>query len=528
MVIYDIFHNDNKIKEKYKIYEGSMNIQDLNNVLMKLIGYGYEHITFMHITDGIKYPMYKTKPVPVPQKYIRDYYLLYELFKKIGVDTNYENFLEISKLIPKGNVVNIPEAFYKVIFDMNGIKKYHGIYECKNKYDRVINKAKSVLGNNIKIDIVDNITSHFDKKYDMVLLKYIGMNETIDVLKNIDKILNKNSTLIIEYEELNVTPIYEYIAKFDTISIFRGKLVPSFSPLRYIICQKYNNGVVSKDFLNFIDDINNDILDEIIHSTKKIKLIWKKIYRLNEDNKIKFLRKLTTKHINISIEWCYDNKIEINSFYSHGMKRNITEITRTNQIKEYFPIVDGIDINKLQMTYEAFYSVTRPKEAQIISELIKERLKSTDITITDGSANVGGNTINFATNFKKVHSIELDSNTCSALKNNVDVYNLKNVEVHCDDFLNTYPKLKQDAVFFDPPWGGKGYKFKHSVDLYLSGKNISHVTKDLAKYTKLILIKVPHNFNLVDFYRDCGFNKMQVHRINKFSLIILSADDLQS
>lgn len=525
MVIYDTFYNNPEIGVDYKIYGGSMNLKQ-NNIMENMLDYPYDHITLLNIKNIDKHPLYKGTFTPVPTLYIKDYYLLYELFKKIGVDQSHNNYLEISTLDVKNNVVNIPEAFYKLMFDMVGIKNYYGHYEVTDTYDKINNRAKVVLGDKIEINIIDDIRQHPTGKYDVILVKYMGIKKTTNVLIDIHKILNKNGILIIEYDDLNMTPIYKHIATFEKISIFRGRLIPDYSPFRYIICSQYNNGVPSADFLDFVDDINNEILDDIVRSSQNIKLFAKKLTLLANDEKRILLKKINAKHINKSIEWCHDNNIEINPIFSHEMKRRDNYIIESFDKKEYFPEVNGVDLNKLKIVYESLYSITRAKEAQIISDIIKDAIKSNDIIVTDGTANAGGNTINFAQNFKKVHAIEIEPNTCDVLKNNIDAYNFKNVVVHCGDFLSLYPTLKQDVIFFDPPWGGKGYKYKYSLDIYLSGKNISDIVADIAKYAKMILIKVPHNFNLVGFYRNCGFNKMDIQRINKFSLIVLSANDL--
>lgn len=82
-------------------------------------------------------------------------------------------------------------------------------------------------------------------------------------------------------------------------------------------------------------------------------------------------------------------------------------------------------------------------------------------TITDGSANMGGNTISFLMNKFSVNVVEIDKPTCKILENNVSLYKFDiKYKVFYADYTIIYEKLKQDIVFLDPPWGGLQEKEK--------------------------------------------------------------------
>jgi len=119
----------------------------------------------------------------------------------------------------------------------------------------------------------------------------------------------------------------------------------------------------------------------------------------------------------------------------------------------------------------------------------------TDLTITDGTANVGGNVISFANMFEKVNAVEIDRTNFKALENNILAYELQNVDVFHGDYTKMLLSLKQDVVFLDPQWGGVGYKQHKQLDLSLGGKDGSYWCRLLlkGKLTKLIVLKVPKN-----------------------------------
>ena len=116
-----------------------------------------------------------------------------------------------------------------------------------------------------------------------------------------------------------------------------------------------------------------------------------------------------------------------------------------------------------------------------------------DATITDCTSCVGGNVINFAKHFSRVNAIELDPRRMAFCRHNVEVVHGRNqqkVRFYNADALQVVKMLKQDVVFFDPPWGGEKYDKIDKVDLFLSGKNMSEVCCDLKGLARYLVLKV--------------------------------------
>ena len=100
-------------------------------------------------------------------------------------------------------------------------------------------------------------------------------------------------------------------------------------------------------------------------------------------------------------------------------------------MENVFPPKKGIDTNQLKMANNSHYSITHSDDAQKMSDIIKSYFNgSDDLTVTDATSNVGGNTINFALNFHKVNAVEINKETCAMLSHNLSVYSIKNVKVH--------------------------------------------------------------------------------------------------
>ena len=171
------------------------------------------------------------------------------------------------------------------------------------------------------------------------------------------------------------------------------------------------------------------------------------------------------------------------------------------------------------------YSISLPKDAQIITSLIKyhiEKLKLSidQLTITDATAGIGGNTISFSKKFKKVNSIELNKNRFSFLKNNINFYELKNINLINCDYTCVIDNLIQDVVFIDPPWGGRSYKKKKNLTLKLSNIGLDMICKKLKNLCKLVVLKLPLNYNLDELINPINAN-IYKHKIRKMYIIII-------
>ena len=196
------------------------------------------------------------------------------------------------------------------------------------------------------------------------------------------------------------------------------------------------------------------------------------------------------------------------------------------RLNRFFPFYKEIDNSNFLITEEGLYSVSRPKEADIISKRIKQSLPSDvnpwDLSIADMTANVGGNVLNFCKHFEHVYAIELQWLNYLILRNNVQVakYDDKCTIIN-GDCMEYAGKYDFDVLFFDPPWGGVNYKERKSVDLYLGNKSMVDIVIDLLANgkSKLIAIKVPYNYNFE------GFDRANIHyetyKVNNILLVII-------
>lgn len=197
-------------------------------------------------------------------------------------------------------------------------------------------------------------------------------------------------------------------------------------------------------------------------------------------------------------------------------------------VKSKFPHKNGVKYGKVMVTKIGDYSVTRPEFADMMSEIIINRLHKRKscgkkCVITDATAGMGGNTLSFAKYFDRVNSVEYDPNHCKYLKNNVDVYGYGDkVNVICDSYLNVMNDIKQNVIFFDPPWGGVDYRKVKKMNLFLGKINVIDIVKEMINKVDMIAMKVPSNFNLGGLMADKSL-RGEVMKIRNYKLIIITS-----
>lgn len=192
---------------------------------------------------------------------------------------------------------------------------------------------------------------------------------------------------------------------------------------------------------------------------------------------------------------------------------------------EVFPLRQDVDYQKLKLTTEGEYSVTRRRDSDRIINIMETVLGNTSTkTITDATGCVGGDTIQFGLNFKTVDTIEININNFEALKNNISVYKLNNINLHLGDATKLY-NWKTDVLYIDPPWGGPNYREVKELDLLISGTRLDVWLEEILlrkNRPSYIFLKLPTNFNFrrLNFLSNVDFIKP--YRIRGYILVAIT------
>lgn len=231
----------------------------------------------------------------------------------------------------------------------------------------------------------------------------------------------------------------------------------------------------------------------------------------------------------------FDDSIPTNFDFSEG-QTDVRMIERPpNQLLNYvFPLermnMKSVDPTGLKLTDVSLYSVTGKAGANFITKKIIKHMGTSNLIVTDGTANVGSDAITFGLTFTKVNAVEINEVNFQALKNNIEIYNLKNkINLYFDDTLHLLNTniISQDVIYIDAPWGGSDYKKKESVKLYIGDIEISNFFLKYRSDAKLFVFKVPINYDFNNFIRVIGSYDTSIYPYGekknkiKFYLIII-------
>ena len=193
-------------------------------------------------------------------------------------------------------------------------------------------------------------------------------------------------------------------------------------------------------------------------------------------------------------------------------------------LKHFFPHTRHYQ--NLQITKEGIYSTTPPKQMKQIMSIIERVLDRDldDLIVTDATANVGGSAIAFAEKVAHVNAVEINPKTCEVLKNNLEQYKFaEKITILCNDYTEVMKDLKQDIIFIDPPWSGLHYKEQEKINLKLGNLSVGEIVNELYDNARLIVIKIPRNFDREEFEKVIEPSKLRIAYYNVAKYMIVTA-----
>jgi 16S rRNA G966 N2-methylase RsmD len=202
-------------------------------------------------------------------------------------------------------------------------------------------------------------------------------------------------------------------------------------------------------------------------------------------------------------------------------------------IQHLFPkLKNKDDFFKLKIDDESIHYISTKDVALKITDiiyyhLIKLNIDPKEAVITDTTAGVGGDTISFANKFYFVNAIEIDPLRVEYLMNNLNIYELTNVQIIKGDCLAHLPFLQHNVVFFDPPWGGKNYKYHKKLKLAISDYLIEEIINDLLHdpviecSPDIVVLKIPKNFDLYCFFQAVKSSTIYFYQLKKMDILVI-------
>jgi len=191
-----------------------------------------------------------------------------------------------------------------------------------------------------------------------------------------------------------------------------------------------------------------------------------------------------------------------------------------NYAKSIFNNINPSIFKNLIFTEDSVYSSSKIKGSfKLIDVIMKTTNNDMNIIITDGTANIGTDTIHLAEIFKTINAIEYSKINFTALKNNTELL-CKNNNIKCyyGDTNGIIENLEQDIIYIDAPWGGRSYKKFDKIKLYLGDVEILDFYLKNKNRSKFFIFKVPYNYDF-DYLRQYIVNKITIYAFKKESII---------
>lgn len=231
--------------------------------------------------------------------------------------------------------------------------------------------------------------------------------------------------------------------------------------------------------------------------------------------------------------------------YNHSNNCNNRNVIKLKKI--IFPPIADNKLSQLQIDPDSYKFITFASSAQEITNVIMNSLidfpcpkgenettwynknlidKMEKLVITEMTAGVGGNVFSFAKYFKYVNAIEIDDTRYCYLKKNINLYGFCNINCYNEDSINLLIRrddIAQDIVFFDPPWGGSGYKKFDTLRLDFGEYTIENICHLLfqRECTKMIVVKLPNNYDFTYFKTKMNDYRITLTQLDKMTIIVL-------
>lgn len=302
----------------------------------------------------------------------------------------------------------------------------------------------------------------------------------------------------------------------------------------YDILEKY---IVANDHKSkyFKIDLENIFFDNLIVLDLSLTNYFNNLFidKINyySDRHNQTSKKKSNLNSNLNLD-PWESSINDNKFYIN------------NKIARIFPILKNFNnYGKIKIDDESFCYITIREIADTISKIIcyhllQYNLNPQKVKIIDYTSGVGGNVLSFSKYFKYIYAIEICKNRANYLKNNVEIYGFKNIEVinKCalEFTLNDLILVNPSVIFIDPPWGGSNYKSNENLLLKLGSMSVEELIIDIAKKfsdhyknliilkpkektnnynNKFVILKLPKNYNIEYLYDSLKNNNNENYNI---------------
>ena len=408
------------------------------------------------------------------------------------------------------------KIFYKRVRDIWIVQDMKAITNnvCNTDFLNVIDKSTEDIIEAFKNQETcletENVAACLPEKLLLWASEMVNIKESIDLLKHKNKEISEIDEVITNYQNKIKHNIRYNKLKNARNQYFRRQLLLKKSTVKK---------VKNCPFTNLVNSIKQlDDQEEMLKGLRDMIEEYDTTDVLEDEDDDNEEIMMGDKLLSVDI----DDDSELN-------QADIDYGGHTSSRKEYlFRAEKPEHIEQLKMDKVAEYSVSDSVLANQMTKLIKkdlsEYLTENEVVICDGMSCVGGNTMSFSREFKKVITNEFNKERYGMLEHNCrDVLKLKNIDYYNEDILKLDALDDCNVLFLDPEWGGKGSK---SDRLKIGDKFLDKFIEEVFTHNKkmrMISLKLPYLYNLEtlnSFKTEFGY-KQNIYYLGENDNVIL-------
>ncbi len=279
---------------------------------------------------------------------------------------------------------------------------------------------------------------------------------------------------------------------------------------------------------SILDNLNNIVKEEKERTkSRNSNTNLESMNTINEDKEGYMYQDLEEGHETIEKKEIIEPKIITNIDISIFFDKSDIE-----KVKDYNKLFNTN--HSLKITDVGIYSISKYQDAEWITNVIEKHYESyynrkiSEISIIDGTAGVGGNTLSFSKRFFHVYGVELNKTHFKLLNENlIEGLRLENkVSLYEDNVLEYYKQYKgnkNETIFFvDPPWGGRRYKQYKNFMLKIGKNYIQDFIEELYVHQyPYVVLKAPINLNINIISNQVSYANISIFKTTNMMLVIL-------
>ena len=193
----------------------------------------------------------------------------------------------------------------------------------------------------------------------------------------------------------------------------------------------------------------------------------------------------------------------------YAVNSSLYDTLTATQHQCFDDVAFGVAARRALVDFRSAYDSIRSEAAGQMMAIIREFIPQSVMqsgSVTDATGGIGCMTIALTQGFPHVNSVDINRHRSLIIRHNCNLLLppdvARRVHVYHGDYTlrhDTRHTLRQNVIFFDPPWGGPHYIHTHKLRLEMSGVPMETLVHQTAHEAQFVVLNAPTNFDFVHF-----------------------------